>query len=74
MARSKNSAESVTVAISTSQTIKAYLDILVEDGTYGKTTAEAAERLLAERIRMLRGESDLADRLAKVQRRQLIGS
>jgi len=71
MARSKNSAETVTITISTTPMVKGFLEVLVEDGTYGKNVAEAAERLLAERIRSLRGDGDLADRLAKAGRRQL---
>jgi hypothetical protein len=71
MARPKNSAETVTITISTTLVIKAYLEALVEDGLYGKNIAEAAERLLAEHIRILRGEGYLAERLAKVRLKQL---
>ena len=74
MARSKNSADTVKFTISTTPRIREYLQVLVDDGTFGKNIAEVAERLLAESIRSLRGSSDLVDRLAKAQRKELIGS
>lgn len=53
MARSKNPIASVQITISTTPLMKAYLEALVEHGTYGKTAAEATERLVAAKINEL---------------------
>ena len=45
----------VTITLSTTPQIRRWLEILVADGTYGKNVAEAAERLIADKIRELRG-------------------
>jgi hypothetical protein len=57
MARPKNSAETVTITLSTTPQVRGYLEVLVADGTYGKNVAEAAERLIAEKIRELRSSA-----------------
>jgi hypothetical protein len=54
MARSRNKAETVTITLSTTPQVRNWLEVLVADGTYGKNAAEAAERLLADKIRELR--------------------
>jgi hypothetical protein len=53
MARRKNQVETVPVTISTTPPIVQYLEALVTTGLYGKTTPEAAERLIAQRIEQL---------------------
>ena len=53
MARKKNQVETVSVTISTTPPIVQYLEGLVLTGLYGKTTPEAAERLIAQRIEQL---------------------
>jgi hypothetical protein len=54
MARSPNTAKTVTITLSTTPQVRHWLEVLVADGTYGKNAAEAAERLLADKIRELR--------------------
>jgi hypothetical protein len=53
MARNPNRVTTVTITISTTQVIEAYLDELVGGGLYGKNPAEAAERLVARGIENL---------------------
>ena len=70
MGRPPNSAETVAVTISTTREVRALLDVLVEDGTYGKNAAEAANLLIGEKLRELRKGGDvLAERLNQVQRK-----
>ena len=57
MARPRNTAETVTITLSTTPQVKHYLEELLAEGLYGKNVAEAAERLIAEKIRELRKES-----------------
>jgi hypothetical protein len=45
----------ITITLSTTPQIRKWLEVLVADGTYGKNVAEAAERLIADKIRELRG-------------------
>jgi len=63
MARPRNSAETVTITLSTTPQVRGYLELLVADGTFGKNVAEAAERLIAEKIRELRGSAALSGTL-----------
>ena len=66
MARPRNSAETVTLTLSTTPQVKRYLEVFVADGTYGKNAAEAAERLIAEKIRELReGEEAISAALKR---------
>jgi len=53
MARRKNELPSVELRISTTPQIIELLRQLVSKGIFGKNAAEAAERLLAERLRLL---------------------
>ncbi len=53
MARPKNTAETVQVTVSVTKRIRAYLEILAEEGLSGKSAAETANTLIAERIREL---------------------
>jgi hypothetical protein len=54
MARARNSVATVTLTLSTTLQVRNWLEVLVADGTYGKNVAEAAERLLADKIREVR--------------------
>lgn len=66
MARPKNTTKTVTVAISTTPAVRSLLESVVEYGTYGKNVAEAADRLLSERLNeLLRGDDSFA-RILKV--------
>jgi hypothetical protein len=67
MARSRNQAETVTITLSTTSQVRSFLEVLVADGTYGKNVAEAAERLIAERIRELKGEGSLSEALRRAE-------
>jgi hypothetical protein len=70
MARSKNKADTVTITLSTTPQIRDWLEALVADGFYGKNVAEAAERLIAEKIRELRGEKTLSAALRKFEKKK----
>ena len=59
MARRPNTAETVTITLSTTPQVRRYLESLVTNGTYGKNAAEAADRLISERIRELQKEGIL---------------
>jgi hypothetical protein len=74
MGRPPNTAETVTVTLSTTPIVRALLEVLVEDGTYGKNAAEAANSLIGEKLRELRrGGDSLAERLNQVHREILRG-
>ncbi|CAN5412122.1 hypothetical protein BH23VER1_BH23VER1_17790 [soil metagenome] len=53
MARPKNNVESVQVTISATKKVRAYLELLTEDGLHGKNVAETAYILVTERIKDL---------------------
>lgn len=59
MARQKNSVETAQITISTTPMIRDYLEQLTAGGLYGKSPAEAAERLISERIKQLIKEEEL---------------
>jgi hypothetical protein len=65
MPRKKNQVQTVPVTISTTPPVVQYLEALVTTGLYGKTTPEAAERLISQRIEQLIREGTL-----KPQRRE----
>lgn len=68
--RPPNSAETVIVSISVTRIVKQLLEVVVEDGTYGKNAAEVANSLLGEKLRELRtGDDILAERLNAAQRK-----
>jgi hypothetical protein len=70
--RPKNSTETVTITISTTPIVRALLETLLEDGTYGKNVAEAVDRLLGEKLRELRKGGDvLAERLNQTHKKLL---
>ena len=50
MARQKNTVKTSQITISTTPQVRAYLEQLAGGGLHGKTPAEAAERLIADRI------------------------
>jgi hypothetical protein len=70
MARSKNQADTVTITLSTTPQVRSLLEILVADGTYGKNVAEAAERLIAQKIRELRGEGSISEALRRAETKE----
>ena len=53
MSRTPNALPSVTLRISITPQIETRLDRLIETGFFGKNRAEAAERLISERLREL---------------------
>lgn len=59
MARKKNQVQTVPVTMSTTPQVVHYLEALVLTGLYGKTTPEAAERLISQRIEQLIREGTL---------------
>lgn len=62
--RPPNTSETVAVTVSTTKVVKALLEVVAKDGTYGKTAAEVANWLIGEKLRELRKEGDiLAERL-----------
>ncbi len=69
MPRSANTVPSVQITISTTLMNKLFLEALVGHGGYGKNAADAAERLVSERLRKLRrGNDDIAQNLNDVWR------
>lgn len=67
MPRPRNQLKTVSITVSTTQTVVDYLEMLVESGLYGKNPAEAAERLIAFGIEELvqRGTLDRKSKGAK---------
>lgn len=59
MPRAKNTVETVQITVSTTQTIRQFLEELTRSELYGKNAAETAGILLSERIRELRRSGDL---------------
>lgn len=59
MPRAKNTVETVQLTVSTTQTIRQFLEELTRSELYGKNAAETAGILLAERIRELRRSGEL---------------
>jgi len=53
MPRKKNQLETISITLSTTERVVAYLEALVDSGLYGKNPAEAAERLVAQGIEEL---------------------
>lgn len=53
MVRPANPVSTVQLRISTTPAIQAKLEDLVETGLYGKNSAEAAERVIAEAVRRM---------------------
>jgi hypothetical protein len=51
MARKPNKVPSVTLRISTTPVVRDMLKRLVTTGLFGKTPSEAADRLIAEKLR-----------------------
>lgn len=59
MPRNKNEIKSVQITITTTPHVESYLKELIKVGVYGKNVAEAAERLLTEKLRELIAERKL---------------
>lgn len=53
MPRAKNNVETVQITISSTPQVKGYLEQLAQGGVFGKNAADAAERLITEKIRDL---------------------
>jgi hypothetical protein len=59
MARKENALATTELRVSTNPILRAYLEVLVRTGTYGKSATEAAERILGEEIRRLIADGKL---------------
>ena len=59
MARTRNSVESIQVTLSTTKRVRAYLEMLTEEGLHGKNVADTANVLITERIKELIRSGDL---------------
>jgi hypothetical protein len=59
MAKARNTIRTVQITISTTVPVQGYLEGLVLTGLYGKNPAEAAERLLTQRIEHLLSNGQL---------------
>lgn len=59
MPRTPNSVKTVTITVSTTPPVYAYLESLVASGLFGKNPAEAAERLIAKGIEVYLGQGTL---------------
>ena len=53
MPKPRNPIDSEKIRVTTTPTVRAYLEELVKGGLYGKNAAEAAERLIARGIESL---------------------
>jgi hypothetical protein len=62
MARPKNILKTVTMTISTNQPLVDHLESLISSGLFGKSSAEAAERLIATGIQDLLKDGHLPKR------------
>jgi hypothetical protein len=69
MARPKNILKTVTLTISTNRPLMARLENLVSSGLFGKSSTEAAERLIAKGIQDLVEEGRFARHSKPAQRK-----
>ena len=53
MARPKNTLDTIQIAVSTTQQVRDLLELLTEQGLYGKNVAETAHNLVKEKLREL---------------------
>ena len=63
MARAKNTVETVQITISTTQRVRELLEMLTEEGLYGRNVAETASLLIAEKMREMRRGGEIVDDL-----------
>jgi hypothetical protein len=56
----------VQIKFSTTGKMKTFLEVLVAEGTYGKSVPEVVERIVAEKINALKGPGNLAEKLNRV--------
>jgi len=63
MARAKNTVETVQITISTTQRVRELLELLTEEGLYGRNVAETASLLIAEKMREMRRGGEIVDDL-----------
>ncbi len=63
----ENLLETKTIRVSTTQSVKGWLEDLVQTGLFGKTVPEAAERLLTSSIQRLITEGVLEKHPSKTE-------
>jgi hypothetical protein len=68
MARSRNTAETVTITISTTPAVRDHLQAIANCGLDGKNVAEVAERLISESIRKRLKKEAATDHLTELAR------
>lgn len=68
MAKPKNLLETATLTVSTNPLVEDRLERLVSTGYYGKNTAEAAERLIAETLKALDRAGEIPARSSRAGR------
>jgi hypothetical protein len=68
MARPKNILETITLTIATNQPLVDQLESLVSSGLFGKSSTEAAERLIAKGVLDLQREGQLLASKGKKQK------
>jgi hypothetical protein len=61
MARAKNTVETVQITISTTQRVRELLEVLTEEGLYGRNVAETASLLISEKMREMRRLGEIDD-------------
>ncbi|MBU6302005.1 MAG: hypothetical protein KGS60_10655 [Verrucomicrobia bacterium] len=61
MARAKNTVETVQITISTTERVKQLLEVLTEEGLYGRNVAETASLLISEKMREMRRLGEIVD-------------
>jgi len=71
MGRTPNPTKTVTFTVSTTQMVRALLEALVERGFHGKNVAEAAERLISEKLQEFEAAPKYTDMFAEVRTRVL---
>ena len=72
MARPKNTVQTVQITISTTKPVWDNLQDLVNTGLFGKSPAEAAERLIAKGIQELQKEELIAGKSKKTDQQKLL--
>ena len=70
MAKAKNLLETTTLTISTNLLLEERLERLVFTGFFGKNTAEAAERLLAQALGALDKQGEIPQRPSASKKEQ----
>jgi hypothetical protein len=71
MGRTPNPTKTVTFTVSTTPIIRVSLEALVERGFHGKNVAEAAERLISEKLQEYEGQPKYSDMFLEIRSRLL---